>query len=165
MIRIFLLLFLWIFFAEGSIIKKPPVKLTDVAYKDLVCTEQEQRHIHEIISTVAETTAISLGLFKRDHLRELETRIAHVHPLKFLSVIFCDPYLKSCMPLIWSDIFKQPNFMSGLRPALDREAGKGKLHHHIRDFAEELNVSAEPLFAHVELRDWEGLVIHLMNVK
>src|SRR5579872_272699 len=133
---LFLLVFMALFAAPamGSIIKKPPAKPTETLYKDLVCTEADRANIYEIVSTMAEKGKLGL-LFQQNHLREVGAQINHVHPLKFLAVILKDPHLKSCMFNIWDDYFKRNGFIDGLFPFFTREAEKGKLDIHLKDFA------------------------------
>lgn len=146
----------------ASIIKKPPTKSTELAYKDLACTEADKANIYEIISTMAENGKLSL-LFKQGHLKELGSQINHVHPLKFLSTIFSDAHLKSCMYYIWNDYFKRNGFMDGLGPSLGRESEKGKLNQYIGDFAKDVGVPAENLKPYFEAQDWENLVLFLIQ--
>lgn len=148
--------------ASCSIIKKPPVKPTEMTYKDLICTEQDQANIYEIISTMAEKGKLSL-LFHQSHLRELGAQINHVHPLKFLAAIFKDPHLKSCMFYIWDDYFKRNGFLDGLGPSLTREVEKGKLHTYLSDFAKDVGVLPDLLKPYFDARDWENMVIFLIQ--
>jgi hypothetical protein len=145
-----------------SIIKRPPAKSVDVAYKDLPCTEQDRNNIYEIISNMAEKGKLNL-LFQQSHLRELGAQINHVHPLTLLSVIFTNAYLKSCMFYIWGDYFKRNNFIDGLAPALTREAEKGKLSIYLEDFAKDLGIPAETLKTYFDSRDWENMVFFLVH--
>ena len=146
----------------ASIIKKPPAKSVETPYKDLVCTEEDRANIYEIISTMAENGKLSL-LFKQSHLKEIGAQINHVHPLKFLSAIFTDPHLKSCMYYIWDDYFKRNGFLDGLGPSLTREAEKGKLHQYLSDFATEVGASADNLRPYFDAQDWENMVHYLID--
>ena len=146
----------------ASIIKKPPAKPTEITYKDLICTDQHKACIYEIISTMAEHGKLSL-LFKQSHLKELGAQINEVHPLKFLSAIFTDPYLKSCMYYIWNDHFKRNGFLDGLGPSLTREAERGKLHQHLNEFSAEVGVPPEHVRPHFDTCDWENLVLYLIH--
>jgi len=148
--------------AVGSIIKKPPGKPTETLYNDLTCSEQDRANIHEIISTMGEKGKLGL-LFQQNHLREVGAQINHVHPLKFLAVVFKDPHLKSCMFYIWDDYFKRNGFLDGLGPSLTREADKGKLMMYLSDFAEDIGSSVEALKSYVNARDWENLVLFLIQ--
>lgn len=163
--RIWLILMSMVLFAApamASIIKKPPAKPTETLYKDLVCTDQDRANIYEIISTMAEKGKLGL-LFQQSHLREIGAQINHVHPLKFLSSIFKDPHLKSCMYYIWDDYFKRNGFLDGLAPSLTREAEKGKLNFYLNDFASDLGVSVEAIKPYFDVRDWENLVLFLIQ--
>jgi hypothetical protein len=102
-------------------------------------------------------------LLKQSHLKEIGAQIHHVHPLKFLATIFSNPHLKSCMQYIWGDYFKRNGFLDGLAPNLTREAEKGKLEQYLKDFSVKINVSAEGMKPYFDTRDWEGLVLHLIN--
>jgi hypothetical protein len=148
--------------ASASIIKKPPVKSTELSYDDLVCTEEHKIYIREIITTMAENGKLAL-LFKQTHLKEIGAKINDVHPLKFLSTVFSDPDLKTCMFPIWSDYFKRTNLIDGLGASLTREAEKGKLHQHLERFAEDVGVPAADLQPYFDQRDWENMVFHLMH--
>lgn len=147
---------------EASIIKKPPVKVTEPSYKDLVCTESQKACIYEIISTMADNSKLSL-LFKQNHLKSLGDQISDVHPMKFLSTIFSDYYLKICMINIWNDHFKRNGFLDGLGPSLTREMEKGKLLFHLADFGAEIGVSEEAMRPYFESQDWENLVAFLIQ--
>jgi hypothetical protein len=148
--------------AMASIIKKPPVKTAELAYKDIPCTEEHKACIYEIISTMAENSKLSL-LFNQSHLKGLGDQISDVHPMKFLSTIFNDPHLKMCMNLIWNDYFKRNGFLDGLGPSLTREMEKGKLTMHIPDFAQDVGVEAEHLRPYFNAQDWENLVLFLIQ--
>lgn len=126
-------------------------------YFELICTENDRLIIHDIISTVGGKKKLSL-LLDQSRLWELEQKIKHVHPLKFLETIFLDPHLKDCLNKILSDRFKRVPFMQGLGPSLTREQENGRLDVFIDDFASELGVPKEPLVRFFGSRDWEGLV-------
>ncbi len=162
--ELFLSFFFMLLASSGScaIIKKAPPKPTEVGYAELVCTEQDRASIHEIISTVAEKGKLSL-LFQQSALREKGAQINHVHPMKFLGVIFSDPHLKACMFYIWDDYFKRSNFLSDLSAALDREGDRGKLYPYLADFAKEVGVTLEAIKGHFDTRDWAGLVLFLIQ--
>ncbi|HSX38891.1 MAG TPA: hypothetical protein VLE95_08760 [Chlamydiales bacterium] len=141
----------------GSIINIPKNPKADVAYKDLVCTEQDKSYIIELVTTIAENNKFSL-LLKQTYLKNIGVQINHVHPLKFLSVAVSSDFLKSCVIQIFDDYFKRNGFMDGLGPSLTREAEKGKLENYLADFSKEVSVPLENIRPYVETRDWESLV-------
>jgi hypothetical protein len=148
--------------ADASIIKFPPTKTEDLAYNDLVCTEQDKANIYEIIVTMAEKPKLKL-LFIQDHLKQIGAQINHVHPLRFLGTIFSNSRLKESMFTIFDDYFKRNGFMDGLGPSLTNEAEKGKLDQYLNDFSMEVNASPNEIHPHFKSRDWESLVRYLMQ--
>lgn len=148
--------------AMASIIKKPPVKSTEISYKDLVCTETHKADIYELISTMAETNLVGL-YFKENHLKALGDRINEVHPLKFLAVIFSDSYLKSCMGVIWDSSFKRGEFLEGLGGRLSREMEKGKLLIHLEPFGAAVGIPHEKMRPYFDAQDWGSFVLFLIH--
>jgi hypothetical protein len=146
----------------ASIIKKPPAKPVETPYNQLVCTAQDKAYIYEIISTMAQNGKLTL-LFKQSQLKEMGAQINHVHPLKFLASIFSDSYLKTCMVSVWDDYFKRNGFLDGLAPSLTREAESGKLNQYLAEFATEVGHSEESLRPYFDARDWENLVLFLIQ--
>jgi len=147
----------------GGIIQFPPAGGgSDIAYKDLVCTEEDRAKIYEIVSTIANNPKLSL-LFSQSHLRQLGQEINHVHPLKFLATVFSNSELKSSMYYVFDDGFKRSGFMDGLGPSLDRESQKGKLAMYLKDFAAEVSVSPESLQEYFKSRDWDNMVRFLIR--
>lgn len=155
----------------GAMIKIPTENQVD--YKNLICTEADQKIINEVISTVAEKNKGYL-LWNESDLRQKQIQINHVHPFKFLATIFCHPKLKSHMGKIFDDFFKRHGFLDGLGPSLEREAKKGTLARYLDDFANEIGVDAQDirnLFAgkdwnkseEWQYSDWEKLVRFLIH--
>lgn len=149
-------------FGLASIIKLPAHPGEEVAYKDLVCTEQDKMNIIEIITILAENSKFSL-LLKQTYLKGLGAQINHVHPLKFLSTSIGSPHLKSCVSIIFDDYFKRNGFMDGLGPSLTREAEKGKLDFYLPGFCAEVGVTPEEITPYCNARDWENLVRFLIQ--
>ena len=144
------------------VIKIPPAKAQDETYEEFVCTEQDQSHIAEIVKTMAEFGKLTL-LFKQNHLKQLGAQINHVHPLKFLEVVFSDAELKRCMGEIFDDYFKRTGVLDGLGPSLSREMEKGKLTQHIEAFSKAISVSPDEIRPFFQTSDWEALVRHLIT--
>jgi hypothetical protein len=146
----------------GSIVKIPPAPQAEVAYKDLVFTEEDRLNIHELITTMSQNNKFQL-LFKQSHLKTLGAQINHVHPLKFLAAIFTQAELKSLMGNIQDDHFKWNGLMDGLGPSLTREAIKGKLEFYLHDFAHEIELPPEDILPYFQSRDWENFVRFLIQ--
>jgi hypothetical protein len=149
-------------FNIAGIIKLPSNPGVEVAYADLVCTEQDKTHIIEVINSVADNGKFALYLIQ-DHLKNIEAQIIHVHPFKFLAVALSSAHLKSCLVSIFEDYFKRTEFMDGLGKSLTREADKKKIESYLPSFAEEIGVPAESMQTYIQSRDWYGLVQFLIH--
>lgn len=148
--------------AQASIFKKKPEKQSKLAYGQLICTPEDVEKIHTIITAMGEKSKLAL-LFQKSELRELGNQITHVHPLKFLAVIFKDPQLKSHMQIVWNDYFKRNGFMEDLAPALSREAEAGKLDIYLDAFSKDVGVPKEHVKAYFDVHDWENFVLYLIQ--
>lgn len=150
----------------ASILKFPPERSQkEIAYHDLVCTEQDRANIWEIVTTVGKTSKLGL-VPKTGHLKRLGAQINHVHPLKFLGTIFSQSDLKVCMKDIFDDYFKRSSFMDDLAPALSREANKGKLMAHLEPFSKEIGQhphNTHHIRAYFQSQEWENFVRFLIK--
>ncbi len=143
-----------------GIIKPKPRE--DAPYSKLCCEEKDRIAIGEIVKNMAEHGKIWL-LKHRTFMNELGDSVRHVHPLKFLEVVFTDEYLKSCMRELFEDYFKKTGFMDGLGETLTNKAAIGDLDRYLADFCKAIKVPFESVKIYFEAKDWEGLVRFLMN--
>ncbi len=139
----------------GAIIKIP--KPAEESYEKLICTPEDTATVQEIVTILGENGKLSL-LFKQNYLNELGSRIETLHPLKFMTSIFCYPHLHEYMLDIFDDYFKRTGFMSGLGPSLAHETKKGKLQALLPKFAEEMKIPLEKMQPYFDRHEWEALV-------
>lgn len=145
-------------------IRLPPrAPVGDVTYSQLRCTEEDRSNISDLTRTLGKSSKWGI-LANSVKLIRIGFAINHVHPLKFLAVIFSQPELKECMKLIYDDYyFKRLNFMNGLKDSLNAQASLGKLERYLDDFAEEIGAKSADLLPFVTAKDWDGMVIFLMK--
>lgn len=146
--------------AAMGIIKPKPRE--EAPYAKLVCTEQDKQAITEIIKNMGEHGKFWL-LRHKSYMNELGDSIRHVHPLKFLEVVFNNDYLKVCMREVFDDYFKRNGFMDGLGGTLTNKSKAGELERYTHDFAKSINVSYDSIDIYFQNRDWDGLVRHLIG--
>lgn len=147
----------------GPIIKIPPDGGNkDLAYHELICTQNHRNQIEYIITTIASNNKVTL-LFLQGDLKRAGAMINEVHPLKFLETIFCNPVLKELMPKVESDYFKWTGFLDGLVPSLTNQANQGKLLQYLNDFAKRVNSPPDALATYFHSKDWENLVRYLIT--
>ena len=135
----------------------------------------DRAKIIELFSTFGSHNLAILLLQYYSKLDKLGDEIEHVHPLKLIGCIFSakDPYQKAQMQKymdnIYNDRLKWKNFYegrpphSGFGPNMTHEMKKNNLLRHLKDFAQEVNVSEENLRPYFEKQDWKGLVKFLIN--
>lgn len=138
------------------------------AYEKLSITKADAETIYEIIDTLG-----SSGLWKlykiEDDMVELGTQIQHVHPLKFLEVVFTDPHLKDCMVKTEDSFFKWRGFMkgSGKSPGFiakcEREYDKDNFAPYIDDFCKAVKADPEQVRDLIERKKWETLIRILLK--
>lgn len=146
---------------ERSFIIKPKPR-EEAPYDKLYCDDKDKTTISEIISSMAEHGKFWL-LRHRSHMNELGDSIRHVHPLKFMEVIFTSEYLTACMREVFDDYFKRNGFLDGIGETLTMKAKVGELDRYIKDFAKAVNAPLEAVQPYFTSMDWEGLIRYLMS--
>ena len=147
----------------AAIIKIPTKVASQETFNDLVCSAMDRANIHDLITTLAENGKISLLFNHQNTLKAIGVALEHVHPLKFLAVIFSNPHLKACMGKVFEDYFKRTEFVEGLTPGMMRQFEKGKLYPFLADFSKEVSVPEGELLPYFQSLNWEGLVRHLIG--
>ena len=152
--------------AIASIIKIPPSQPpapSDISFNELPLSSEDAQKITRLISVMGENGKVTL-LFKfQKELRQIGRDIEHVHPLKLLSVIMSDPYLKKCMQQIHGDYFKWTNFMDGIGNGLTSQDKQGKVKIYLDDFAKAYGVEPGTLQKFADNQEWENMLIYLIN--
>ena len=149
----------------GSIIKTLPHSnpiVGDLSYNELTCTEEDVQNIAFILTTMAENGKLAL-LLRTQELRRIGDAILHVHPFRFLGLVFANPTLKTCIKEISNDYFKWGELMGGIGVSLTAQADRGKLDCYLNDFAKEIDIDPALLQGFIASRSWENLVAFLMS--
>lgn len=146
---------------EGIIKPKPKEEST---FAKLYCDERDRLAIAEVVKNIAEHGKFWL-LKNRGYMTELGDSVRHVHPLKFLEVVFTNDYLIHCLAEIFDDFFKRYGFLDGLGERLTVNSQVGELDRFLPEFAKSIQVEPAGLKPYFEVRDWEGLLRYLMSLK
>jgi len=140
-------------------------------YAQLPITEAEAQMIYQIIDTVG-TNGLGTLYFKEDELKDLGNKVQHVHPLKFLEVVFTDPHLKECMKNVeeWP-LTKLRGFMqgSGGTPGFiqkcERESSRNNLQPYVLSFCQAVKAHPDQVRDLIEKKQWEKLVRYLIKLE
>jgi len=132
------------------------------AYEALPITEEEKEKIGKIFITMSENNVFQL-LFERKYLQRLGKEINHVHPMRFLGTAFSDRRITSAIRNIKRSMFKWDGFIDGFAERLNEEYMANNINQYVDGLAEALRVDKNRMQALINKKDFEGLVIYLMN--
>lgn len=130
-------------------------------FYSLPITYEEERTIHRIITTMADKNIFLLAL-DRKKLERKGKEIEHVHPMRFLGVIFASSHLRHSMNNIKKSGFKWDGFMGGLARRMKEESSKHNLTPYIPGFCQHVHANPDKVSSFIHRRDWEGLVRYLL---
>ena len=131
------------------------------------CDLQDKAKIHYLISTLAKESTSALLLVHLRKVLQCSKKLEHLHPLKFLEEIFKDPALKKQMGTIqqqklkWDALLGGGGFREGIVQNLEKEARKGNILPHLKEFAKTLNTDLETLEQFAKSAQWEEMVLFL----
>ncbi len=121
-------------------------------------TANEIGDIRHIVTSLANRSLIHL-LANRGEFEAAGDRVDHVHPLKFLMVIFTDEELKVCVRNMRGRGWVWGSFASGLTDSLATESSIDNLRiEHIYDFASTVEIDPNMIVPSVEQKKWEEFI-------
>lgn len=127
----------------------------------LPLSSQEEKVIESIILTLAETNIFGL-LFEKSDLEKKGKFIEHVHPLRFLGVVFSRYELRMAMSEIKKSTFKWDGFMEGLERRIREEQIRDNLMRYVSGFSRHVHADPDKISAFIQHHNWEGLIRYLM---
>jgi len=131
-------------------------------YDTLPISVEDKEKISKILLTMSENSIFKL-LFEKKRLERLGQEVNHVHPIRFLGTVFTDPRLIHALHRIRRSGFKWDGFMDGFSERLMQEVKAKNVNQYIPGLAQTLRVRAEDIQAYINYRDFEGLVLFLLE--
>jgi hypothetical protein len=141
----------------------PIVENNNDLYLQLPITEAEAQIIYEIVDTMANNNVLTL-LTKKSAMEKKGNKIHHVHPIRFLSTVFTNNYLKRCMAEIMDSYFKWDGFMSGISIRLEEESDRNNMLQYVPSFSQAVKANPDQVRLYVQKREWEKLVKYLIKL-
>ena len=138
------------------------VNVDKQTYQDLPFSKEDKEHIAELITAMGLHSKIFLLWHSRKYYK-IGDKINHVHPLKFLGVIYSNPELKEHMKEIMNDYFKRKNLINGLVPHLDEMAKRKNFTRDFTIFCEEIQVPFDSLKEYMKESTWKDMVDYLTD--
>lgn len=126
-------------------------------------TPQEKKDLSELVRTLSNEKHLTL-LGKKSELEAIEGRIVHLHPLKFLTIIFTDDALKACMKNMEGKAIVWKRFQSETVNSLTKENNAGNLTaDQINDFAAKIGMKSADIASYINGQRWEQLITFLIG--
>jgi len=126
-------------------------------------TSQENNDLSELVRTLANNNKASLAL-KTSQLNRIGDRIVHLHPLKFLTIIFTNNELKVCMRNMEGKAFVWKKFQSETVESLDKENKAGNLKADmVSDFAKKVGLTTAEITPFIQNQKWEQFLSYLIS--
>jgi len=122
----------------------------------------EKKIIEKIVTSLAEKTLPQL-LIERKEMEKRGDQVRHVHPLRFMGIVFSDSYLKSCLPQFRNQAFKWSNFINGFADRMREELAKNNLLQHIDGFADYLSADANKIKELINKGQFEEVIVYLIE--
>ncbi len=121
-------------------------------------TPGETGDLRYVISTLADRSIVGIAMARGD-LQAAGDRLAHVHPLRFLLVIFLDEQMKVSVRNIRDKIWIWQQLVASVKTNFEKELSVHNiLPAHIDDFCNILGVHKTQLEMIISQRHWEGLL-------
>jgi hypothetical protein len=140
------------------------------SFTQLPLNPEEEKLIYDLVYEVGNAGWGTLWLDKAK-LLQIGKDIHHVHPLRFLGVVYSHPPLKEAMKKIFSDIVKFRSFFlgsqgqTGFSDKMDREHERKNLKPHLWGFSQLVQKHPDQLEPFIEHKDWIGLVECIVDIK
>jgi len=137
--------------------------IEEVSFYCLPIHQWEKKVIEKIVTAMGEKRLDEL-MWNQSEMKKWGKQIHHVHPLRFLGHVFSDSYLKSCVQRFRGSSFKWDNFIDGYASRMREEAASANLEKHVQGFCDFMRIDLEPVQQLVSVGNYEGLVIHLLQL-
>lgn len=134
-------------------------------YRDYLSavTPEEKAQIGFIVNTLGMNSLAKIAK-QKSSLKRAGDRVNHVHPLRFLQVIFLDGKMKASIHALYGRSWVWDEFYDGLIQSLNEEQEKGNLPaEFVQDFTQSLQVSFDATYALIQQSNWSGFIKYLLK--
>lgn len=116
-------------------------------------TAKEKEDIAYIVNTLGMETLLTISN-SESSIREAGKRVEHIHPLRFLIIVFTDEELKASFHAMDGRTWVWSDFIGGLTDNLDKEFLNNNLKQFLQDFSNQVGVKHSLIKPVVENRQW-----------
>ncbi len=131
---------------------------------DVPITKEDKKNLAYIVNTLARDSLLSIGT-SRSSIKKVGDKLEHLHPLRFVMIIFTDEEMKAGAHAIrdrggwiWD------GFLGGITRSLtDESARQNVKEEHIRDFAKVVGIDADLILPPLQQERWKDFVDILID--
>ncbi|MBA3814915.1 MAG: hypothetical protein H0X29_00010 [Parachlamydiaceae bacterium] len=148
---------------ENKILVKSSRQQSTNRNYNIPVTQSEKDDLAYITTTLARNSLPSLATSKSS-LKKAGDRIDHLHPLRFLMIIFTDEELKANISALRSRGWVWDKFYSGLEGSLKEESRKNNMNNEfIVDFANCVGINVTLIQGAIQEKRWKEFVNTLID--
>lgn len=125
-------------------------------------TESEKEGIRYVVRCLAKYNWTQLAK-EQSSLKKTGDKIHHVHPLRFLQVIFTEEEMKAGIYVVRNKSLVWGDYYNGMRKSLDEESDNNNLLQFVPDFANNIGVNVHTIMPLIQNRQWTALVDTLIS--
>ncbi len=152
---------------EIPLVEEKPMQVHDeIALAPFILvpvTETEEKLIWELIDNLGNKGYLGL-LGVKARMNEIEEKIKHIHPLRFLGSIYADPYLKECMPKAFKKSIVKNRFINELRDKFLIEFQYNNVYPLIPGFCKKVGADPDEVSLFIQQHQWEKLLRYLSRL-
>jgi hypothetical protein len=149
--------------SETGITVKPTKKNGSFRYYYAPVSPQEKKEMRYVLTTLAQNSLANIASSKSS-LKKAGDRFSHVHPLKFLSVVFTDEELKACIHAIRDRGWIWDEFLNGVIGSLKEETTSQNMRpEFIHDFASVVGINVSLILGAIQEERWKDLINILID--
>lgn len=149
-------IFIWIFAVTA-------INATELRHYEVPPTDEERELVFYVVNTLGNKSLPKVWKAKSS-LKKAGDKIDHIHPLRFLEIVFTDEELKASIrnlrnrDLIWSE------FKGGLFGSLAEEAKRHNLTpEQLQDFGVNVGIDINIVYPSILKADWDEMLSLLIK--
>jgi len=126
-------------------------------------SQNDMEDLTFILGTMAKSSLISIAT-QRSALKRAGERIDHLHPLRFLEMIFSSEELKAYVSAVRNKSFVWKEFLRGLGGSFEDESkNKNLTSEQLKDFSKRTSIDLTPLMPLIKEKKWKEFVNLLVD--
>ena len=141
------------------------------SFNQLPLSKEEEEMIYELVYKLGNANKFSELWNNRVRLSEIGNKIRHIHPLRFLGVVYTYPELREAMikifgtTIIYNNFFYGSAEQSGFSQKMTNEHKRGNLMPYLGGFSQLVQKNPDQIAEFLERENWIGLVEYVIGLK